>query len=83
MKSLSGLCKLLAIWSLSGVLEPATALPYDRDGDDNHLFSINDTQPFADFGHGLIRRADKSPELRILSLGASIVFGVGSSNGNG
>ena len=31
----------------------------------------------------LLGRADERPELRIMPLGASIVFGVGSSSGNG
>ncbi|KAF4975545.1 hypothetical protein FZEAL_7691 [Fusarium zealandicum] len=39
--------------------------------------------PFAGFAMAGSKRADKSLELRILSLGASIMSGVGSSNENG
>ncbi|KAJ3548060.1 hypothetical protein NM208_g1190 [Fusarium decemcellulare] len=41
------------------------------------------THPFAEFVKAGSKRADKSLELRILSLGASIMSGTGSSNGNG
>lgn len=43
---------------------------------------VNSTHPFAEYGLAGDKRADKVP-LRILSLGASIMSGVGSSTGNG
>lgn len=42
----------------------------------------NSSHPFAEYGLIGEKRADKVP-LRILSLGASIMSGVGSSTGNG
>ncbi|KXH43411.1 hypothetical protein CSAL01_05203 [Colletotrichum salicis] len=52
---------------------------YDPRNDDS---PIVETHPFADFGPIVSERAEK-PDLRILPLGASIMSGVGSSNGNG
>lgn len=67
-----------------GLLESVSSLPHDRFGDDHDRLFARGTHPFADFGHrSVVSRQDKVDDLRILALGASIVFGVGSSNGNG
>ncbi|KAF4854053.1 hypothetical protein CGCSCA4_v001725 [Colletotrichum siamense] len=67
----------------SGLLTETVAFPanFDHRRDDAPI----DSHPFADFGPvgpSVVKRADK-PDLRILPLGASIMSGVGSSNGNG
>lgn len=66
-----------------GLLGPGAARPTSTEFDpllDD--FPVNGTHPFADFGPALDARADKVP-LRILSLGASIMAGVGSTTGDG
>lgn len=67
----------------SGLLTETVAFPanFDHRRDDSPI----ESHPFADFGPvgpSVVKRADK-PDLRILPLGASIMSGVGSSNGNG
>ncbi|KAH8895341.1 hypothetical protein GQ53DRAFT_855657 [Thozetella sp. PMI_491] len=57
-----------------------TALPAPGPRDDALLF--NSSHPLAEFGIQVDRRQNKVP-LRILSVGASIMSGVGSSTGNG
>lgn len=73
---------LTGLWLASsglGGLSAAFPANYDPRNDD---FPIVETHPFADFGPIVTKRADK-PDLRILPLGASIMSGVGSTNGNG
>lgn len=73
---------LTGLWLAgSGLAGLGAAFPanYDPRKDD---FPTVETHPFADFGPVVIKRAHK-PDLRILPLGASIMSGVGSTNGNG
>ncbi|KXH49449.1 hypothetical protein CSIM01_03737 [Colletotrichum simmondsii] len=73
---------LTGLWlATSGLAGLGAAFPanYDPRNDD---FPTIETHPFADFGPVVMKRADK-PDLRILPLGASIMSGVGSTNGNG
>lgn len=72
---------LLAASLLSCALNIPIAVAAPTGSDEHELF--NSSHPFAEFGlTGHAARADKV-ELRILSLGASIMSGMGSSTGNG
>lgn len=85
MQSLPRFLKLLLLWLFLGPLHGTFAYPYHHHHSEDHegVGLSNQTHPFAEFGYSPVNsRADK-PELRILPLGASIVFGVGSSTGNG
>lgn len=57
------------------------AYPADVSYGENAL-DFNSTYPFADFDPIIVKRQNGAP-LRILSLGASIMSGVGSSSGDG
>lgn len=85
MQSSPRFLELLLLWLFLSPLHRTFAYPYhhDRSGAHEGVGLSNQTHPFAEFGYNPVKsRADK-PELRILPLGASIVFGVGSSTGNG
>ncbi|KAF4470857.1 fg-gap repeat domain-containing [Fusarium albosuccineum] len=73
------------LWQAASVLlcllSIGSALPTHDHHQDYRPISL--AHPFAEFGMAGSKRADKSLELRILSLGASIMSGTGSSNGNG
>ncbi|KAF7550314.1 hypothetical protein G7Z17_g5812 [Cylindrodendrum hubeiense] len=72
---------LVTVCALDFLTNQAYAFPSSHD----HLHgqkAVNKTHPFDDFGAISSKRADKIP-LRILSLGASIMSGTGSSTGNG
>lgn len=75
-------CKklLLAGAVLTGLSGHVNALPTLVPFDDEGLFESRHV--FHEFGPFASKRADKVP-LRILSLGASIMSGTGSSTGNG
>lgn len=70
----------LAATAFSCLADVGCAFPSPSTLDDDLLFDSRHV--FEDFGIARIKRADKVP-LRILPLGASIMSGVGSSNGNG
>lgn len=79
---MDGLVKIL--WLAAAVLllsNVGSALPASSLYDDD--LPANFTHPFAQFGMAGVKRTDKNVELRILSLGASIMSGTGSSTGNG
>ena len=78
---------ILALWVMYGGVS-VLGMPSSYQPDDLFKATIkdNNTHPFGDFDPDLnnnIRRQRKSPALRILTLGASIAFGAGSSTGNG
>ena len=68
----------LSIFLWLSNLSPSSAAPSGVFLDD----ISNASHPFFEYGLVSQKRADKVP-LRILSLGASIMSGVGSSTGNG
>lgn len=77
-----------ALWCLSSVLpfisQPVSGLPARSLEYNDDLLDFNGTHPFAEFGITSPRkRAAGDYELRILSFGASIMSGTGSTTGDG
>lgn len=70
----------VSVFSCLPEIGSAAAVPDLTSFDDDALF--DSSHVFADFGTQISKRQDRTP-LRIMSLGASIMSGVGSSSGNG
>lgn len=81
-KTRSALWLTAAALSLLSSVPTAAAAPSRST---NHSQSLNNTQHFVESGFPVLglKARDTSITLRIMPLGASIMSGVGSSNGNG
>lgn len=86
MRGTLSLCSLLGLWFLPAISPQGftTALPsgLDHSHDDTYNVTSLDWDE-GDETFNFLRSRQNKPELRVMALGASTVYGVGSSNGNG
>ncbi|KAK6069383.1 killer toxin subunits alpha beta [Seiridium cupressi] len=74
---------LVTLWVLYMVCGTVTSFPSGNDVQIGSLIPTNSSHSYRDLAHFSTKRQESKVPLRILPIGASIVYGIGSSTGNG